>query len=168
MKIWITRVILLLAIIFWMSSIFGFSAETGEESSSLSDKIANKIVHIIEKDYDSMDPVKQQELFDTVSFTVRKIGHFGEYGILGILVAGFAMTFELIRENKKYIVIIPTVICLIYAATDEFHQGFVDGRSPKIMDVGIDTAGGMVAGIGMLIIYCLVKRSKHESLAEEH
>lgn len=35
--------------------------------------------------------------------------------------------------------------CLIYAGTDELHQGFVEGRTPSIADVGIDAAGAGAA-----------------------
>ena len=61
-------------------------------------------------------------------------------------------------------------ICMLYAVTDEFHQGFVDGRSPKVMDVCIDTAGG-IAGCIFLIMICLIidkKRRKNEFVGEEH
>lgn len=52
---------------------------------------------------------------------------------------------------------------MLYAAGDEFHQGFVDGRSPKFFDVGIDTAGVFTGTIFILIIYLLVRR-RHERL----
>ena len=41
-----------------------------------------------------------------------------------------------------------------YAATDEFHQLFVAGRSGQIKDVLIDTIG---ACIGLLVLYFMFK-----------
>ena len=136
-KIWIVRAILIALIIFWMYAIFGFSSENGKQSQSLSDKITIKVVQILEPDYKSLDAKSQQQIFEKVSFFVRKTGHFGEYGILGLLVLGFLLTFENIRTMKKAVlkmISAAVLICMLYAATDEFHQGFVDGRSPKITD----------------------------------
>ncbi len=59
------------------------------------------------------------------------------------------------------------MICLIYAATDELHQGFVDGRSPKVMDVIIDTIGGL-AGAGVIIVLWIIFRRKNERVGKEH
>ena len=41
-KVWILRIVLIVLIIGWMVMIFGFSAEDGDESQSLSDKITIK------------------------------------------------------------------------------------------------------------------------------
>lgn len=164
--IWIVRVILLALIIFWMSIIFGFSAEDGESSQSLSDKITIKVVQVIEPGYDSLKADAQQAIFDKVSFFVRKTGHFGEYAILGLLMTGLILTFEKIRVIKKAelkMMLISAIICMIYAATDELHQGFVAGRSPKILDVLIDTSGAL-AGTGFLmIIWILINRKRRQN-----
>jgi VanZ family protein len=40
---------------------------------------------------------------------------------------------------------------MCYAASDEFHQVFVSGRSPLIVDVLIDTCGAL-AGILLLLL----------------
>lgn len=163
--IWVVRVILIALIIFWMTVIFGFSADDGDESQSLSDRITIEVVQIIEPDYESLDVQTQQALFDKVSFYVRKTGHFGEYGILGLLIAGLLLTFEKIRALKKSelkMVLIAAGICMIYAATDEIHQGFVDGRSPKVMDVCIDTAGGFAGAGFLMIIWFLSSRKRRK------
>jgi len=34
---------------------------------------------------------------------------------------------------------------VLWAATDEFHQSLVPTRTASFMDVGIDTAGGILA-----------------------
>jgi VanZ family protein len=41
-------------------------------------------------------------------------------------------------------------ICVLYACSDELHQGFVDGRNPSVVDVAIDAAGAATAG-GLLV-----------------
>jgi VanZ family protein len=35
-------------------------------------------------------------------------------------------------------------LCILYAITDEYHQSFVPGRSPRGMDVGIDALGAVL------------------------
>ncbi|MCR5704582.1 MAG: VanZ family protein [Eubacterium sp.] len=138
------RVILLCLSIWWMITIFDFSAATARESSSLSDGITKKIVEIIEPDFSNLSEKQQEELFDRVSFFVRKTGHFGEYAILGLFIGGFLLTFEMIYQNIKNI-LISEGFGVLYAITDEFHQGFVDGRSPQVRDVVIDSTGFLLA-----------------------
>lgn len=162
MKIWIIRVLLLALILWWMYTIYDFSGDTGEQSQSLSDKITIKVVHIIEKNYDSLAPEEQKELFDHTSFYVRKIGHFGEFAILAILISFFVMTFEKLKANRKLLWIIPGVICFLYALSDEIHQGFVDGRTPKVFDVGVDTVGGLFGALFIFVIYIVVNKKKNK------
>ena len=39
------------------------------------------------------------------------------------------------------------LLAILYAASDEFHQSFVPGRGPSVIDVGIDAIG---AGLGLM------------------
>lgn len=43
------------------------------------------------------------------------------------------------------------LLTAVYAAGDEFHQSFVPGRNPSIIDVFIDVAGG-IAMLGLLAL----------------
>ncbi len=164
-KIWVLRIILILLILFWMTTIFGFSAENGEQSQSLSDQITAKVIRIIKPDYDSLSTEDRQQFFESTSFFVRKTGHFGEYGILGFLISGLLVTFETIRSVRKgriFTACITTGLCMVYAMTDEFHQSFVAGRSPKVMDVFIDTAGGLTAALVLVLIWFIVDKRKKQ------
>lgn len=168
-KLWAVRVILIALIVLWMSTIFGFSAENGTQSQSLSDKITIRVINLLNADYDCMSIAQQQEYFSTISFFVRKTGHFGEYAILGILIVMFIMTFERIRSLKRVgmlPILITTLVGMIYAATDEIHQGFVDGRSPKVMDVCIDTAGSFVGAVFFVILWLFIFRRKKKSVGK--
>jgi hypothetical protein len=72
----------------------------------------------------------------TLDFISRKLIHMTEYGLLWWLwlrVLGFA------RPG------LAAVIALAYAATDEFHQTFVHGRSGSPLDWAIDGGGVAVA-----------------------
>jgi VanZ family protein len=76
---------------------------------------------------------------------LRKLGHAVEYGILAVLVW---------RATRRPAVAL--VAASAYAATDEFHQAFVDGRVGTVADWAIDTAG---AALGLLLL-SLVRRRR--------
>ena len=83
--------------------------------------------------------VEQQEtMARRIEFPVRKAAHMTEYAILALLLLGT------ITKDRML-----AVICLVaaYAATDEYHQLFVPGRSGQVRDVVIDTVGGTL-GLG--------------------
>ena len=49
------------------------------------------------------------------------------------------------------------MICVGFAALDEYHQSFVAGRGPSKKDVGIDSIG-VFAGIIMMQFICFLGR----------
>jgi VanZ family protein len=72
----------------------------------------------------------------------RKLVHFGEYALLCFL------WWRLLRPGMPAgrAALLAFVVSSLYAATDEFHQSFVDGRHGTPVDWAIDTAGaGLVA-----------------------
>lgn len=78
-----------------------------------------------------------------------------EYAVLAIL---FGLT---IREYKKEPWLLPALAATAaYAATDEFHQLFVPGRSGQLKDVLIDTAGGALGLVLLALILYLKRRRK--------
>jgi VanZ family protein len=77
----------------------------------------------------------------TLDFLVRKAGHMGVYGILALLLwRALAMTTSWRRPWAWAL-----LFAVVYAVTDEFHQGFVAGRHESALDVGIDAAGALIA-----------------------
>jgi VanZ family protein len=43
-------------------------------------------------------------------------------------------------------------VAVLYAITDELRQGFVAGRHPAVVDVGIDAAGALIAVVVVGIV----------------
>ena len=70
---------------------------------------------------------------------LRKLAHVTEYAVLTALVAGAA------RPRRAVPLAVALAISLGYAATDEFHQTFVDGRHGTPVDVLIDSIGIAIA-----------------------
>lgn len=127
------RVIFLVLSILWMSVIFWFSAQNGEESAAKSLPLA-ELLHIPE-------------------WMVRKGAHMTEYAVLSALLFGFFHTFY-IKQRKAGMV--SWLVSVIYAVTDEFHQMFSDGRTPSARDVCIDAAGafaGVLVAIGIFLLH---------------
>src|ERR1700694_238428 len=74
---------------------------------------------------------------------IRKIGHFGVYGILARLIAR-ALTGSTFWPWRK-IFLWSLVSTVLYACSDEYHQRSVAGRSGAFHDVVIDGAGAWFA-----------------------
>ena len=51
-------------------------------------------------------------------------------------------------------------IGILYAISDEFHQSFSPGRSPKVTDVYIDTLGVIVGALLVILIRMIYKKIK--------
>ena len=135
--------------IFWMLVIFWFSAQVADDSQEMSDFFVRLLDALF-----SLDIMKNEIIQDMTSFLVRKAAHMSEYAILAILLG---LT---IREYKKEPwLLLALTATAAYAATDEFHQLFVPGRSGQLKDVLIDTAGGAL-GLGLLALILYLKRRR--------
>jgi VanZ family protein len=82
----------------------------------------------------------KNELWDLV---VRKLGHFGVFGILARFLAR-AWTGTTYWPWRK-IFTLSLLLTFLYACSDEGHQSFVAGRKASPVDVAIDTTGAWLA-----------------------
>ena len=130
----------LLLVILWMIFIFVMSSFDASSSSNQSNFIIDIITSIIN--------IKVTGL---LSLIIRKLAHFIEYFILGILVINF-----ITRYDKK--IIIAILLCIIYATSDEIHQIFVPGRSCQITDIMIDSLGSIM---GIYLCKLITKKYKN-------
>lgn len=147
MNKYVIRIIFLILIILNSMIIFGFSAQNGEKSSTISKSIITKIADIIN--------VKEEKFLQKGEIIIRKLAHFGIYTLLGIWSTSFILTFEIVKRKQIIGVIIWGII---YATTDEIHQLFVNGRNGSISDVILDTLG-VIFGI---IIINVLKKAKEK------
>lgn len=101
----------------WMAVIFYLSSQTGGELNSLF-------------------PILHQMFPGMNSFNW---GHFVAYFIL------YLTFYWAIGNNgwrrKAYCIL----LCVLYGLTDEFHQQFVDERTPDILDLRNDTIGATLS-----------------------
>ena len=163
MKAWIQKhsiVLSLLLVIAVMVMIFCFSAQTGAESGAMSGRITTWVLNLVLPGIGDFSAEKQEAIRSTVGFVVRKLAHFSEYALLG-----FSLMLHIHQIQKKTLVRLPWLwswaVGTLYAASDEFHQGFVAGRGPSLRDVMIDSAG-VIAGT-LLLLWIIVHRTKKKA-----
>lgn len=136
---YIKRTVFGVLIIAWLIMIYDMSAKTGTQSGGISEKIV-----VFLRENASIFKILS---FDKLNLLIRKAAHFTEYGLLAVWVINFAYTFEQVREKYMVVFIVASIFVCICGGLDEFHQSFVDGRGPAVMDVVIDTCGGIVFGV---------------------
>lgn len=128
-----------------MGVIFYFSSRTADESSIQSGFFVELF----------------RRLFGTnevTDFIVRKSAHCLEFTVLALL-----FNIALYTQTGKAKPLPAILFTSLYAATDEIHQIFVDGRACKLMDWGIDTVGAILGTIGFLVIYfAIIKIIQHK------
>ena len=80
-----------------------------------------------------------------VEFFIRKITHFLAYFFIGYQ---WTRGLSVHVRKKGFPQFLAFFITVLYAITDEFHQGITPGRTPLIQDVFIDALGAMF-GVGL-------------------
>lgn len=135
--------------------IFSFSAQSGEQSGSLSMMISEKCVAFINSitggNWTEAVMTSMAGYFEN---PIRKLAHFAEYAVMGILVYG--MWRPWLKPGKKLCFIV-IIWLFLSAAADEVHQLFVPDRSGNLPDVLLDTLGGC---FGMALMILLEKNRK--------
>ena len=155
------KILLRAAVVLWMVLIFLMSAQNADRSSDLSGNLLQKMYSVSYPNWEQLSETAKQMRMDAVHDIFRKCGHFLEYAVLGIL---WTLNTRLghwekgcCKGKQSYRIWLPFVCSLIYAASDEFHQLFVEGRSGEIRDVCIDFGG---ACTGILLLYAVVAASR--------
>lgn len=129
--------------VLWMVLIFTLSHQPAGVSGGISSEIVRQVFEAVVR----IVPVE----FETLHTLFRKSAHFFAYFVLGLL---------LLRALRKSGVDLQRalawafVFSALYAASDEFHQLFIPGRSGEVRDVLIDSAG---AAIGLLCYWLFAK-----------
>lgn len=79
----------------------------------------------------------------TIDLVGRKFVHAAEFGLLAFLWWRVLRTLT----TRQRALIAAFAMAVAYAATDELHQTFVDGRHGSPVDVLIDSAGAGLAAL---------------------
>ncbi len=89
---------------------------------------------------------EELEAMNVVLF-IRKLAHFTIYFILSIWSMRLEWKYLVRHDSGKRFPGLAVAWCLLYAISDEFHQAFVPGRGPHILDVAIDLSGAVFAAM---------------------
>lgn len=138
------RILLVVLILLNLAFIWGNSVMAGEQSSAVSGSLVALLHKLIPFLPDS-------ELVQTV---IRKLAHFSEFALLGMLCSGLA-----VLERER----VPAGLLgvgLAVACMDETIQLYVPGRASSLLDVWIDAAGFAVGLIVVQIGYNLFKNKR--------
>lgn len=108
---------------------------------------ANHTSRLIEPILRWLLPYATSETIGHLHFLIRKAGHLTEYAVLALL------TLRAARLSPRQPITgwswraagVALLLSAGYAATDEFHQSFVPGRTASAGDMGIDTSGAAAA-----------------------
>lgn len=143
--------------------IFLFSSQNGVISSDASGRVTELILRIFIKGWDELSTKERRLMISQWALTVRKCAHFAEYAALGFFFCGLWESMEC----RAFLgcatrILIPWIFASLYAASDEFHQRFVDGRGPSVRDVALDSLGAL-AGILLMVLCIAIYRSIRDS-----
>lgn len=129
----------IILVLIWMIIIFIMSSFNATDSANQSNFIVNIIANIFNINNIIL-----------LSLIIRKLAHFTEYLILGILVINMFT-----KNNAKKSCLLSILLCIIYATSDEIHQIFTPGRACQIKDILIDSVGSIT---GVYLFKLLKKR----------
>ena len=125
-----------LSVILWMGFIFTMSTDLG--SFDHTSRLLGLLLHWLL-------PHASPDTIGLLQHLLRKAGHFSEYAILALLLLR-ALESTLRPGTHGYKALgLALLIAAAYAATDEFHQSFVPGRTASVGDVLIDLTGAFSA-----------------------
>lgn len=139
-----------------MITIFIYSSMPAEESSQKSMKIVDFVIRVYENiSDDTFDNTRRLDHIENLEHIIRKSAHVTEYALLAAAIA-----LALWRKvDKGYALFFQAVfLTVVYAATDEFHQRFVPGRSGELKDVLIDSTGAILGALFFLGLSRALKR----------
>ncbi len=134
-----------------MVMIFLLSSENAEISSANSEGFISNLLNIVSKKFKDLSDEEKLSFIEAIHSSVRKFAHAGIYFALGFSMFSAMCTYKT-GWGVKYGVTLPS--CLIYAASDEYHQTFVQGRSGQLEDILIDFIGAF-AGV-IFVFICVV------------
>lgn len=90
-----------------------------------------------------------------------KIFHPIEYAVLGLLLC-VALIPVLLRKSASSFAVRVFSLGLLYGASDEFHQSFIPGRTPRVTDVFFWDLPGIALGLAAFLLIRQIWRSLAE------
>lgn len=144
-------------LIAWMLLIFNLSAQTATESSDVSGGFSYKLASFFIKGFEDKTQEEQLEIIKKMSFPIRKTAHFCIFAGLSAVAFLNISFFEMRYFTKN---VLAFCFSSLYAASDEYHQKFVLGRSCELRDWLIDTVGVLVGLLFCVVVVIIANKVK--------
>ena len=174
MKKAIKIVLLLILAIGWMVCIFKLSGMNSKNSNGKSTGIIGLFIE------DALDftneygitnshpsDAKLERASELINAPMRKVIHATVYFILAFFIM---IIINIIFDHEKYFLtlFLTLALCICFAATDEYHQTFVSGRTGQLLDVIIDSLGAVVGIIFYSTYHIVYKRGYKRALIDNN
>src|SRR5687768_14414444 len=132
-------------LLIWIGVIFFLSSSQG--SMSHTSRIIRPVLEFL-------FPGAPEETLQFYHGIIRKLAHFSEYAVLGLLACrALTRLHSNFLVNARYL--IAAALVMLVAGIDEFNQSFNPARTGSLFDVMIDISGGVFA---IVLFYVLTKR----------
>ena len=138
------QVFWIVLIVFYVGFIFHNSLTPAVESSKQSGSVLAAILTVLQAI--GLDGSMVTE------HLVRKMAHFAEYYLLGVLLWNCLKTFMM---NSRLWTAIQLWLITVIPLTDETFQLFTEGRSGQVSDVWLDISGAVLGSLCMLGVWYL-------------
>lgn len=127
------KIIKWILVILWMIFISIMSTSVGSSSNTMG---------LFEIILSKISWITSDSTIEILHFILRKGAHVFEYFILTLFLISLLNEYKIKAKN---IILIALEISVIYACLDEIHQCFIISRNGKILDVGYDFIGTILA-----------------------
>ena len=125
-------------VLVWMGVIAYLSHQPVYESNELSSAVAAVAIRAVAEVVPEATVVVNPSLMNHI---VRKGAHVVAYMVLGFLVLNAQYASGAVGVKSLAATML---ICVLFAASDEWHQTFVPGRGGQMSDVLLDSVGAVV------------------------
>ena len=145
-----------LSLLIWLGVIF-----INSSSAMSAEHTSRHIVPVLLWLKPGMSP---QAIWMILVFT-RKSAHVIEYTVLALLLWRALRSVSIFRTKTLVAFGAALLASAIFATSDEFHQTFIQSRTPSVRDVFLDVAGALV---GLLIVSTFARRHPKQFRATRH
>lgn len=144
-----------LLILALLLGLFFFSSQDSIETNAISLKAAHAAARLLYFNFEHCTPEIQSALIHGLNPFIRKAAHLTLYALLG------GLSYLWLRHLPHNISTAMSIAAL-FAALDEFHQLFVDGRTGNVTDIFLDCFGA-ACGIGIVFLLLCLRHCLHNA-----
>lgn len=148
------KTVYLILLVFWMGVIFFMSAQPSVESEETSSYVAEIVYVLYDLFLSGTVHLSRTDFIELYLQPIRKLAHFTEFAILGILLY---INIREYTDKRNFIYALSAAV--LYAMSDEFHQLFVENRYCSLNDVLIDSFGALC---GILLCHLIMTKWKKD------